>query len=113
LDEHWLNSGPCSQWDTGLPPGLASRLEWRRASGLDYGIVDRIDLIFFKLYAAADSPGPNTVHARDLLAMAPTLDELENAYAWVSQQDPSAGFSSSLDGVFAHVVDRLDLRRRT
>ena len=46
LDEHWLNTGPALQWRTGLPPGLAGR----------------DDLIFFKLFAAADSSGPRSVH---------------------------------------------------
>ncbi len=32
LPPGWLNTGPVSQWDTGLPPGLSTRLHWR-----DYG----------------------------------------------------------------------------
>lgn len=26
LDPHWLNTGPASQWQTGLPPGLEKRM---------------------------------------------------------------------------------------
>jgi len=110
LDEHWLNTGPASQWETGLPPGMGSRLAWRAAGGLHYGIADRIDLVYFKLYAAADGTGPQTVHMHDLLAMKPSLAELDAARSWVGQQDPSVGFASSLEGAYNHVVRHLGLR---
>ena len=35
LAPDWLNAGPGSQWETGLPRGLRGRLEWRRYGGLD------------------------------------------------------------------------------
>jgi hypothetical protein len=56
LAPDWLNTGPALQWRTGLPPGLAGRIQWRRyGSALDVGIAGRYDLIFFKL-----SPRPTT-----------------------------------------------------
>lgn len=89
LDPYWLNTGPAGFWKTGLPPGLAARLRWRVYGGLEVGLVDRHDLIFFKLYAAMDHRGPDSVHFQDLLALAPTDQELEAAGQWVREQDPT------------------------
>ena len=52
-----------------------------------------------KLYAAADSQGPSSVHYQDLLALEPTHDELDAAAVWVRAQDVSPEFSSILDQV--------------
>ena len=107
LPPDWLNTGPASQWDTGLPSGFADRVEWRAFGGLEVGLSGRIDLIFLKLYAAADDVGPTSVHYQDLLALRPTEAELQAAAAWVRGQDPSAGFAISLEGVLEHA--RRDL----
>jgi hypothetical protein len=93
----WLNTGPVSQWDTGLPPGLSTRLHWRDFEALHVGIIDRYDLIFFKVYAAADD-SPVGRHYRDLITLQPTEDELAEAVAWVrGTQDPSEGFAFMLE----------------
>lgn len=105
LDPNWLNTGPASQWRTGLPPGLSERLDWRTYGGLVVGVAARYDLIFFKLYAAADDIGPSSVHFQDLVALAPTSDELEAAGHWVRDQDPSPDF--------AHVVSQVIKHART
>jgi hypothetical protein len=107
LDEEWLNTGPALQWRAGLPPGLARRVHWRRYAALWVGITNRYDLIFFKLFAAADSTGPVSVHYRDLLALAPAREELEAAAAWVETQDASPAFTLGLGKVVKHV--RKDL----
>jgi hypothetical protein len=104
LPEDWMNTGPASQLRTGLPPGLESRLEWRRFAGLQVGIVARDDLIAFKLYAAADQTGPGSVHLTDLLALRPSPDELERAAVWVRSQDPTPDFHPVLERVIEHVV---------
>jgi hypothetical protein len=83
----------CLQWKMGLPPGLEERVHWRRYGGLWLGTADRYDLIFLKLYAAADSEGPSSVHYQDLLALKPTHEELEAAAQWVTSQDPSPQFA--------------------
>ncbi|MGI9141279.1 MAG: hypothetical protein ACR2GJ_09235 [Gemmatimonadaceae bacterium] len=103
LDERWLNVGPSLQWRAGLPPGLATRVHWRLYDALNVGLVDRYDLIFFKLFAATDSPGPESVHYRDLLALAPTAAELEAADGWVQTQDASPEFGEILRRVVIHV----------
>ena len=99
LPEDWVDTTMGAQWKTGLPPGLKRRLHWRRFGGLLVGLVDRYDLIFFKLYAAADSGGTSSVHYQDLIALRPTSKELEEASKWIRGQDPSAGFSTILDQV--------------
>lgn len=108
LAENWLNTGPALQWRAGLPPGLESRIHWRRYSALEVGIVDRYDLIFFKLFAAADSTGTGNVHYRDLIALCPTQLELKAATSWVATQDASPEFALVLEQVSAMVRRGLD-----
>jgi hypothetical protein len=79
LPANWLNTGPALQWRQGLPPGLEHRVEWRRYGALQVGLASRYDLIFFKLYAAADSTGPGSRHFQDLLALQPSDVELDEA----------------------------------
>ena len=107
LTSDWLNTGPALQWRQGLPPGLETRVEWREFSGLTVGIASRYDLIFLKLYAAADSTGPESVHYQDLLRLQPTGDELEAAAEWVRAQDTSPAFGKILDKVLCHVHQDL------
>ena len=73
------------------------------------GIVDRYDLIFFKLFAAVDSAGPKSVHYRDLVALMPTARELDDAGAWVATQDVSPDFATVLDKAVNHVRRDLGL----
>jgi len=107
LPEDWMNALVGLQWQTGLPPGLERRLHWRRYGGLRVGLADRYDLIFLKLYAAADSGGPLSVHFQDLLALHPAENELEAAGAWAREQDPSPAFSVILQQVIAHARERI------
>lgn len=111
LDPDWLNTGPASQWRTGLPPGLDHRLSWRDFGGLVVGLVARFDLIHFKLCAAADDTGPGSVHFQDLLAFGPTDEELKLAARWVKEQDPSPELPAILSKVIEHVRRRRDSAR--
>lgn len=106
LVPNWLNTGPALQWRQGLPPNLDRRVEWRRFGALHVGLVSRYDLIFLKLYAAADSTGPSSRHVQDLLALRPTDVELEDARRWVQNQDVSPAFHEVLDKVIAYVRDQ-------
>ncbi len=106
MSSDWMNTVVGLQWQTGLPPGLAGRLRWRRYGGLRVGLADRYDLIFLKLYAAADSEGPASVHTQDLLALRPSEGELRSAVAWVRGQDPTAAFARILEEVVAYVRRR-------
>jgi hypothetical protein len=102
LPADWLNTQVAGQWDTGLPPGLSKRISWRRYGGLSVGIVDRRDLVFLKLYAAADDVGTRSVHFQDLLALKPSDGELDAAAAWVKKQDASPDFVSVVEKVVAN-----------
>jgi hypothetical protein len=109
LDDDWLNTGPALQWRSGLPPGLSERVHWRDYGGLRVGLVDRYDLIFFKLFAAADSTGTRSVHYQDLIAIAPSVTELDAAVQWVATQDASPGFAQALRKALNHVRHDLGL----
>jgi hypothetical protein len=102
LPDDWMNTTAGLQWETGLPPGFADRIHWRQYGGLWLGLADRHDLILMKLYAAADSEGPSSVHYQDLLALRPTHDELDAAAIWVRAQDTSQEFSR----ILSQVVER-------
>ena len=107
-----MNTAPALQWRQGLPPGLARRVHWRYygergVGGLWVGLVDRYDLVYFKLYAATDSAGTHSVHYQDLLALSPTETEIAAAAEWVHEQDASLAFHDVLKKVLRHL--RRDL----
>jgi hypothetical protein len=91
LAEDWLNPGPASLLDHGLPEGFHERLTFRRYGGLVVHIAGRRDQISFKFYAAVDQ-GPRSKHAQDLRKLAPSREELIAAAHWVRTHDPSEGF---------------------
>lgn len=95
LPEDWLNPGPESLLDFGLPPGFEQRLE-RRDFGefLRVHFASRFDQIHFKLYAAVDQGGGK--HEADLRGLAPTSAELTEAARWAVTHDPSDGFRDGL-----------------
>ena len=99
LPDDWMNTTAGLQWKTGLPPGFADRIHWRQYGGLWLGLADRHDLILMKLYAAADSEGPSSVHYQDLLALKPTHDEIDAAALWARSQETSPEFSRILSQV--------------
>lgn len=93
LPKDWLNAVVGSQWDTGLPPGLAEDITWESYSALEVGFVGRATLIDLKFYAAIDQ-GPESVHWQDLLALRPTGEEIERAVHWTLTQDAGSEFKS-------------------
>jgi hypothetical protein len=110
LDQNWLNTDAALQWRVGLPLGLEPRVQWRTYGTLSVGLVSRYDLIFFKLFAAADSSGRNSVHYQDLIALNPSGTELESASAWVITQDASPAFAGTVKLVVRHAHKDLGLR---
>ena len=92
LPAYWINPGPTSLLDAGLPVGIMERLAATRHFGskLTVLFIGRFDQICFKVFAAADT-GPGR-HVEDLRELRPTTDEMELAARWVMQQDPSEGF---------------------
>lgn len=102
LPDDWMNTSVGLQWKTGLPQGFEERIHWKKYDGLWLGLADRYDLIFLKLYAAADSEGPSSVHYQDLIALQPANEELDAAARWVGSQDPSAPFAQILGQILKH-----------
>jgi hypothetical protein len=95
LSPNWLNSGPTSLLDLGLPQGFEERVTVRRYGSLELHLPGRFDLICFKLYATVDQ-GPRSKHFSDLKALAPTRGELLAAARWTRTHDPSPGFRDLL-----------------
>lgn len=94
LPADWLNLGPESQLDTGLPRGLPARLEKKSYGGrVTVYFISRLDQIHFKLYASLDRGG---YHVQDLFRLEPTKSELLRAGRWVLTQDVSPGFREIL-----------------
>jgi hypothetical protein len=101
LAPDWLNLGPASLLDLGLPPGFESRLEARRTGGLVAWLAGQFDLVCFKLYAAVDRWPARDRHLADLAALAPTPDELHAAARWTRTHDPSPAFAENLHAVLS------------
>ncbi|MDX6649354.1 MAG: hypothetical protein QOJ97_1305 [Solirubrobacteraceae bacterium] len=97
LPVDWLNPGPASLLDLGLPSGFDERAHVRRYESLEILLADRLDQIHFKLYAAVDQ-GPKSKHFADLQALRPIRDELLTAARWARTHDPSEGFRAELAG---------------
>lgn len=85
LPEDWINndasSGDIGLYQMGLPAELPNRLVRRDYGGrLSVYFVGRLDLIHFKLFAAVNA---GARHTDDLIALAPTRDELLQASRWL------------------------------
>lgn len=95
LAKDWVNLGPASLLDLGLPDGFGSRLERHDYGGFVTWLAGRFDMVCFKLYAAVDQ-GPRSRHLQDLLELRPDHDELLAAARWTVTHDPSPGYRSVL-----------------
>jgi hypothetical protein len=95
LAPDWLNAGPTSLLDLGLPSGFAQRLVTRTyGPSLQTSFAGRLDQVFFKLYAAADRNEPRDI--ADLRSLAPTPDELRNAARWARTHNAPGPFDDAL-----------------
>lgn len=97
LADDWLNTGPDSLLDLGLPGGFDERLERRDYGGLVAWLAGRFDMVCFKLYAAVDQ-GLRSRHFQDLRDLGPTRDDLLAAARWARSHDPSPGVRTLLVG---------------
>ncbi len=95
LATDWLNAGPDSLLDLGLPDGFLDRLERRDFGGVVAWLAGWFDMVCFKLYAAVDQ-GPRSRHLQDLRDLQPGRDDLLKAARWARSHDPSPGFRSLL-----------------
>jgi hypothetical protein len=102
LTRTWLNPGPTSLLDFGLPPGFLDRVVERSyGSRLRLLLLSRVDQVHLKLYAAIDQRGGR--HLADLLELRPTVDELLAAARWAKTHDPSTGFHQELLGLLRQI----------
>lgn len=111
LAPNWLNAGPASLMDFGLPDGFEERVTIRRFGGLAIHLAGRTDLICFKVYATVDQ-GPRSKHFGDLQDLGPTRDELLFAARWTLTHDISTGYRAELLETLAVLgaeVDDADL----
>jgi hypothetical protein len=95
LANDWVNLGPESLLDLGLPDGFVDRLERRDYGGLVTGLAGRFDMVCFKLYAAVDQ-GLRSRHLQDLRELRPDRGELLSAARWTISHDPSPAYRSLL-----------------
>jgi hypothetical protein len=102
LASDWVNLGPESLLDFGLPHGFLGRLERRDYGGIVAWLAGRVDMICFKLYASVDQ-GPRSRHLQDLNELRPDRDELLAAARWTMTNDPSPGYRSLLLDTLRHL----------
>lgn len=101
LSDDWVNPGPTSLLDLGLPEGFYERAQHRAyGPGLEVLFASRVDQIHLKLYATVDQGAGK--HLDDLEALQPTDQELLDAARWSRSHDPSEGYRSVLQRVLAH-----------
>ncbi|MGP0100219.1 MAG: DUF6036 family nucleotidyltransferase [Solirubrobacteraceae bacterium] len=101
LADDWLNPGPASLLELGLPEGFAERAQHHDfGPGLEILFASRVDHIHLKLYATVDQGAGK--HLADLQALAPSERELLDAARWSRTHDPSDGYRDELTRVLAH-----------
>lgn len=91
----WLNAGPASLMDFGLPAGFEARVTIRTYGRLVLHLAGRADMVCFKLYASVDQ-GPDSKHFADLRDLQPTRDELIVGARWAITHDRSPAFREEL-----------------
>ena len=102
LPDDWLNAGPASMLDLGLPSGFTDRLTAVTfGPSLTIHYAGRFDQIHFKLYAMVDQGAGR--HETDLRTLAPTRDEIYSAARWTRTHDPSIPFRTELLAVLEHL----------
>jgi len=102
LTKNWLNAGPASATDLGLPDGILKRGKTRQyGQRLTIHFMGRYDQIHFKLYAAVDQGAGK--HFDDLLALNPTPGELEQAARWSMTHDVSERYRQVLKDLLNHM----------
>jgi hypothetical protein len=98
VSEEWLNDGPASVMDFGLPEGcLARTAVLPFGSRLVVRVLGEFDLICLKLEALADTD-VRSRHFQDLVALRPTPEVLRAACAWILSHNEPEGFLDSLKG---------------
>lgn len=93
LANDWVNLGPESLLDLGLPDGFLGRLERRDYSGLVTWLAGRFDMVCSMRPSTRE---PRSRHLQDLRGLRPDREELLAAARWSITHDPSPGYRSLL-----------------
>jgi len=108
LPPDWMNIQVSNGLTPGTPDDWMERVTWRRLGGLRVGIAARQDMLWLKLWALADNPGrEGHRHLNDLLALAPTPEELDAARFALRDVDANPDFADHLKRVAADVAEQL------
>lgn len=99
LQDNWLNNGPSSLTSHLLPPWEERLQTVFAGTAIDLGPED---LLCAKLFALCDGG----IDLGDCLALAPSINELENVLPWLGRQDANPDWPDYVCATFA------DLRRR-
>ena len=103
LAENWLNSGPSSLTND-LPKGWRKNLQpLYTGRNLTLSTLARIDLIRTKLWAMCD----RMRDIDDLIAMEPTVDELNIAAEWVKPLDGNKNWATHVNTTVDVLKQRL------
>jgi hypothetical protein len=101
LKDDWINPGPTSALQFGLPDGVLDRAQARTYGPcLTARFISRYDQVHFKLYAAVDQAGK---HYQDLLALRPSADELERAARWSMTHDVSDAYKGDVKRILTEM----------
>jgi len=96
LPSDWLNDAALEVHRMGLPVGILKRAE-RQMFGpcLTVYLISRQDQVALKLYAAIDREKGQR-HLKDLVAIVPTLREMESAVDWLLNRPTSLQFREAV-----------------
>jgi hypothetical protein len=95
LKRAWLNHGPTSLLDFGLPDGFEGRMATAEyGPGLRVSFASRLDQIHLKLYAFADRREPRD--ESDLRRLGQTAEELTAAAKWARTHNAPGPFDEAL-----------------
>lgn len=101
LKDGWINPGPTSALDFGLPEGVLGRAQTcEYGAALTVRFISRYDQVHFKLYAAVDQGGK---HYQDLLDLKPTAEELEQAARWSMTHDVSEPYRGEVKRILTEM----------
>jgi hypothetical protein len=103
LIDNWLNNGPMSLVND-LPGGWQERLVPVYAGeGLVLQTLGRMDLLRTKLFALCD----RLEDWADCIAFAPTAEELDGCFPWVTERDGNSHWPEHVGNTFADLAERI------
>jgi hypothetical protein len=103
LADDWLNNGPSSLREV-LPQGWMERVETVFVgTAITLRCLGRIDLLMSKLFELCD----RGIDLQDCLALAPSIEELDEIMPWLAQQDANPDWPAHVEATVNDVQRRL------